>query len=62
MRVPATCPKAKERDDLLAYYRKKLASLQRVPVHRRETECADEAEATCRAMIAELEEKIDVRN
>lgn len=57
MRVPATGLKVKERDELLAYYRKRLAAFQRMPEHRREAECADEGEATCRAMIAELENR-----
>ena len=31
-----------------------LARVQRIPAPRREDECADEGEATCRALLAEL--------
>ncbi|WP_417584832.1 hypothetical protein [Pelagibacterium sp.] len=55
MRIPVTGPKAKERDTLLTYYRRKLAEYQRIPAGRREAECADEGEATCQAMIAQLD-------
>jgi len=57
MRVPAAGPKIRERELLLAHYRRKLAEFERIPPGRREAECADEGEATCRAMIAELERK-----
>jgi len=55
MRVPSAGPRTKECEMLLAYYYKRLARFERVPPSRREAECADEGEATCRAMIAELE-------
>ncbi|MAN78055.1 MAG: hypothetical protein CML24_12900 [Rhizobiales bacterium] len=57
MRVPSGGPATKEREALLSYYRKRLAEFERIPAHRREAECADEGEATCRAMIAELEQR-----
>tara|TARA_R100000365_G_C2746918_1_gene76425 strand:+ start:873 stop:1049 length:177 start_codon:yes stop_codon:yes gene_type:complete len=57
MRVPVTGPNAKDRDELLAYYYKRLAQFERIPPSRREAECADEGEATCLAMIAELEKQ-----
>jgi|TARA_A100001391_G_scaffold111858_1_gene75183 hypothetical protein len=57
MRVPATGPKAKERDELLAHYYKRLAQFERIPPSRREAECADEGEAVCLARIAEREKQ-----
>lgn len=39
---------------LIRHFERKLAYFQRIPAHRREAECADEGEATCRAMLAEL--------
>lgn len=57
MRVPATGPNAKERDELLALYYKRLAQFERIPPSRREAECADEGEAVCLAMIAKLEKQ-----
>lgn len=62
MRVPSTGPATQAREALLSHYRKRLAVFERVPAHRRETECADEGEATCRAMIAELERRDDETN
>lgn len=55
MRVPTSGPKAQEREKLLAHYYKRLAQFECIPPSRREAECADEGEATCLAMIAELE-------
>ena len=57
MRVPVTGPNAKERDELLAHYYKRLAQFERIPPSRREAECADEGEAICLAMIADLEKQ-----
>ncbi|WP_338606839.1 hypothetical protein V6617_10005 [Pelagibacterium nitratireducens] len=57
MRVPSVGPATKEREALLSHYRKRLAAFERIPPGRREAECADEGEATCRVMIAELERK-----
>lgn len=57
MRVPEAGPKVKEREELLAHYYKQLARFERIPPSRREAECADEGEATCLAMIAELEKQ-----
>lgn len=51
MRVPTVDPK---RDKLIRHFEKKLAYFQRIPAHRREDEAADEGEATCRSMLAEL--------
>ncbi|QQR39022.1 hypothetical protein [Devosia rhizoryzae] len=51
MRVPTVDPK---RDKLIRHFEKKLAYFQRIPSHRREDEAADEGEATCRSMLAEL--------
>ncbi|WP_338608612.1 hypothetical protein V6617_01585 [Pelagibacterium nitratireducens] len=44
---------------MLAHYRRKLRAFQRIPPSRREAECADEGEATCRAMIAELAKEMN---
>lgn len=57
MKVPSSGPMTRERDELLAHYRKQLARFQAVPTHRREAECADLGEETCRALIDELERK-----
>lgn len=51
MRVPAIDPK---RDKLIRHFEKKLVYFQRIPAHRRADEAADEGEATCRSMLAEL--------
>lgn len=51
MRVPAIDPK---REKLIRHFEKKLAYFQRIPAHRRDDEAADEGEATCRSMLAEL--------
>ena len=57
MRVPTSGPNAQQREKLLAHYYKRLAQFERIPPSRREAECADEGEAICLAMIAELEKQ-----
>lgn len=56
MRVPTTGPEARDREKLLAYHCNWLVQFERIPPSRREAECADEGEAICLAMIAELEQ------
>ncbi len=51
MRVPSVDPK---QDKLIEHFEKKLAYFQSLTSHRREEEAADEAEATCRAMLSHL--------
>ena len=51
MRVPAIDP---NRDKLIRHFEKKLDYFQGIPAHRRANEAADEGEATCRSMLAEL--------
>jgi len=51
MRVPAIDP---NRDKLIRHFEKTLAYFQSIPAHRRADEAADEGEATCRSMLAEL--------
>lgn len=51
MRVPAVDPK---REKLILHFEKKLIYFQRIPPHRRENEAADEGEAACRAILADL--------
>ena len=55
MRVPNTGTAERERLAKVAHFEKKLAYFQRIPVDRREDECADEAEETCRAILRELQ-------
>ena len=43
-----------ERDRLVRKLKADLARFRRVPVHRREAECADEGEATCLALLRDL--------
>ena len=40
--------------ELIAKLERKLAVARRVPTHRREAECADVIEDTCRAMLDDL--------
>ena len=54
IRVPDVGPVAKERDARIRKLERDLARFQRIPAKRREAECADEGEATCRALLAEL--------
>ncbi len=53
-RVPDADPTVREREALIRKLEKDLARFQRIPDKRREAECADEGEATCRALLAEL--------
>lgn len=39
---------------LIAKLERRLAAAQRVPADRRDAECADVIEDTCRAMLADL--------
>lgn len=53
-RVPDTGPAVRDKERLV---RKLLADLKRfkaVPANRRQDECADEGEATCRALLRDL--------
>lgn len=52
--VPDTGPEVRERDSLVLKLQADLRRFQKIPDHRREAECADEGEATCRALIREL--------
>lgn len=54
VRVPDAGPTVREREVLIRKLEKDLARFQRIPAKRRETECADEGEATCRALLADL--------
>lgn len=56
-RVPSVNPETKRKAALAKRFRRKLQYFQRIPPKRREAECADEGEATCRAMLRELDEK-----
>lgn len=53
-RPPDTGPKALARNRLIEKLQSDLAYFQRIPPRRRETECADEGEQTCRALLFEL--------
>ena len=52
VRVPSRNPK---RDREIARLRKLLASVERIPDHLREAECADARERDIKAMLADLE-------
>lgn len=56
-RVPSFNPETKRNAALAKRLRRKLEYFQRIPPRRREAECADEGEATCRAMLRELDEQ-----
>ena len=53
-RPPDTGPKALERNRLIEKLQRDLAYFRRVPPRRREAECAEEGEQTCRALLFEL--------
>ncbi|GGA53536.1 hypothetical protein GCM10011499_24500 [Pelagibacterium lentulum] len=55
MRVPSAGPKTSERKARIRRLSKLLAELERLPLHRREAECADVREASIRNLIDELE-------
>ena len=54
MRVRDTNLAARDREKLIAKLRRDLARFERIPQDRREAECADEGEQTCRALLADL--------
>ncbi|MCP8883029.1 hypothetical protein NIM87_05920 [Devosia sp. XJ19-1] len=54
-RAPSIDPK---RDNEIARLRKLLVELDRIPAHRRAEECADEREATIKAMLRDLDPPI----
>lgn len=56
-RVLSVNPETKRKAALAKRLRRKLEYFQRIPPRRREAECADEGEATCRALLRELDEK-----
>jgi hypothetical protein len=55
VRVPDAGPAVREREALIRKLEKDLARFQRIPTADREAECANEGEATCRALLAELQ-------
>ncbi|UYO00235.1 MAG: hypothetical protein KIT02_03135 [Devosia sp.] len=54
MRVPNAGKAERERLDQIRRLEKKLSYFQSIPASRRDDECADEGESTCRALLAEL--------
>ncbi|QYO78407.1 hypothetical protein [Devosia salina] len=54
MRVPNSGKAERERQALIRRLEKKLAYFQSIPASRREGECADAGEDTCRALLADL--------
>lgn len=54
MRVPNAGKAERERLDQIRRLEKKLAHFQSIPAHRREADCADEGEGTCRMLLAEF--------
>ena len=56
-RVPSFNPETKRNAALAKRLRRKLEYFQRIPPRRREAECADEGEATCRVLLRDLGEK-----
>lgn len=54
VRVPNAGRAELERQALLEKLHKDLVRFQRIPPSRREAECADEGEATCRHLLGEL--------
>lgn len=56
-RVPSVNPETKRKAALAKRLRRKLEYFQQIPPRRREAECADEGEATCRALLRELDEQ-----
>lgn len=53
MKAPGPYTK-EDREKLIAKLRRDLSRFERIPPERREAECADEGEATARAMLREL--------
>ncbi|GAB5426640.1 MAG: hypothetical protein Devi2KO_00990 [Devosia indica] len=54
VRVPDVGPATREREALIRKLERDLRRFQRIPAKRRAAECADEGEATCRTLLAEL--------
>lgn len=54
MRVPNTGPAEVERQQLIKKLEADLRRIERIPQKRREAECADIAEESCRAMLSDL--------
>jgi hypothetical protein len=61
VRVPDAGPGVREREALILKLENDLARFQRIPAARREAECANEGEATCRALLAELRSESQVK-
>lgn len=55
--VPSVNPETTRKAALAKRFREKLTYFQRIPLRRREAECADEGRATCRALLRELGER-----
>ncbi|MCR6671482.1 hypothetical protein [Devosia ginsengisoli] len=53
-RVPDTGPEVQDRQRLITKLQADLRRFQSIPKPRREAECADEGEQTCRALLREL--------
>lgn len=62
VRVPDAGPVVRGREALIHKLEADLARFQRIPAHRRDAECADEGEATCRVLLAGLYGQMDTRN
>jgi hypothetical protein len=45
---------ARDREKLIAKLKRDLARFERIPEDRRQDECADEGEQTCRTLLAEM--------
>lgn len=53
-RPPNTGPAERERLAQIKRYERLLREMERVPVHRRDDECADDRAEMCRRMLGEL--------
>lgn len=54
VRVPDAGAELRDRERLIAKLRVDLRRFQRIPLARREAECADAGEETCRALLREM--------
>jgi hypothetical protein len=54
MRVPHIDSQTRERATLVFKLEADLERFSKIPPHRRESECADEGEQTCKALLREL--------
>lgn len=54
VRVPDTGPEVQERQQLITKLQADMRRFEAIPKHRREAECADEGEQTCRTLLREL--------